>query len=152
MERQWPSKTVPISPFNGTLAIRDPIFSGMKSTKPRRASNPANGTVPPRRRPNAECRPREYLTFKEVTLLMAAARDRGRYGHRDATMILIAYRHGLRPAELCALRWDQIDLGGGLLHAHRVKDGTPSVHPLGGTELRALRRRKREQAESRHVF
>jgi hypothetical protein len=28
---------------------------------------------------------------------MAAARKSSRYGHRDATMILIGYRHGLRP-------------------------------------------------------
>ena len=83
---------------------------------------------------------------------MEAARDRGRYGHRDATMILIAYRHGLRAGELCALRWDQVDLERGLIHVRRLKNGTPSVHPVGGTEIRALRRIKREQLESRHVF
>lgn len=83
---------------------------------------------------------------------MEHARKRGRYGHRDATMILIAYRHGLRVSELCSLRWDQVDFGRGLLHVRRVKNGTPSVHPMGGTELRALRRLKREQLESRHVF
>jgi integrase len=80
---------------------------------------------------------------------MEAARQRGRYGHRDATMILIAYRHGLRASELCALRWDQIDFSRGLLHVQRVKNGTPSVHPIGGIEIRALRRLKREQLESR---
>ena len=80
---------------------------------------------------------------------MESARTRGRYGHRDATMILIAFRHGLRPAEVCALRWDMIDLGPGLLHVRRVKNGTPSVQPLGGGELRALRRLKREEIESR---
>jgi type 1 fimbriae regulatory protein FimB/type 1 fimbriae regulatory protein FimE len=83
---------------------------------------------------------------------MEAARQRGRYGHRDATMILIAYRHGLRASELCALRWDQIDFSRGLLHVQRVKNGTPSVHPIGGIEIRALRRLKREQLESRHLF
>jgi site-specific recombinase XerD len=92
------------------------------------------------------------LTVKEVQLLMESARTRGRYGHRDATMILIAFRHGLRPAEVCALRWDMIDLGQGLLHVRRVKNGTPSVQPLGGGELRALRRLKREEIESRFVF
>jgi type 1 fimbriae regulatory protein FimB/type 1 fimbriae regulatory protein FimE len=92
------------------------------------------------------------LTVKEVALLSETARDRGRYGHRDATMILIAYRHGLRGGELCPLRWDQVDLEHGLLHVRRLKNGTPSVHPMGGTEIRALRRLKREQIESRHVF
>jgi type 1 fimbriae regulatory protein FimE len=83
---------------------------------------------------------------------MDAARERGRYGHRDTTMILVAYRHGLRVSELCALRWDQVDFTRGLLHVRRVKNGTPSVHPLGGTEIRSLRRLLREQSESRHVF
>src|SRR3954464_9550048 len=69
---------------------------------------PQNGTVPPRQVPHAARRPREYLTPKEVERLIAAARQ-DRYGHRDATMILVAYRHGLRVAELCALRWDQVD-------------------------------------------
>jgi type 1 fimbriae regulatory protein FimB/type 1 fimbriae regulatory protein FimE len=101
---------------------------------------------------NAKRRPREYLTVKEAELLLASARDRGRYGHRDATMILSAYRHGLRASELCALRWAQIDFARGLLHVQRLKNGTPSVHPIGGTEMRALRRLKREQLESRHVF
>ena len=68
-------------------------------------------------------------------------------------MILTAYRHGLKIAELCALRWDQVDFGHGLLHVRRIKNGTPSVHLMRGVEIRALLRRlKREQAESRHVF
>src|SRR5262245_53413302 len=41
---------------------------------------------------------------------MAAARKLTRYGHRDATMILIAYRHGLRASELCDLQWHQVEL------------------------------------------
>ena len=59
--------------------------------------------APPRRQRNSERRPREYLTPVEVERLIATARQRGRYGHRDATMILIAFRHGLRVGELCAL-------------------------------------------------
>ena len=111
-----------------------------------------NGTVPPRRVPNAQLRPREYLTPAEVDELMAVARKRGRYGHRDATMILMAYRHGLRVSELCALRWDQIDFAQGLLHVKRLKHGTPSVHPLRGPELRALRKLKRESLASPYMF
>lgn len=103
-----------------------------------------NGTVPPTRVPNRERRSREYLTPGEVDTLMAAARGGNRYGHRDATMILLAYRHGLRVSELVALRWDQVDLSAGLLHVARLKRGTPSVHPLRGPEIRALRRLERE--------
>jgi type 1 fimbriae regulatory protein FimB/type 1 fimbriae regulatory protein FimE len=94
---------------------------------------------------------REYLTEKEVERLMKAAGD-NRYGHRDATMILLSYRHGLRASELCSLRWEQVDLAHGRLHVARAKSGIPSVHPLTGTELRALRRRQREQEPGRYVF
>jgi type 1 fimbriae regulatory protein FimB/type 1 fimbriae regulatory protein FimE len=67
-------------------------------------------------------------------------------------MILIAYRHWLRVSELCALRWDQVDLAHGRLHVSRAKNGVPSVHPLGGAERRALPRLQREQEDSRYVF
>jgi integrase len=63
-----------------------------------------------RRLTNATYRPREYLTEAEVDRLIEAARKRGRNGARDAAAILLAYRHGLRAAELCQLRWSQIDL------------------------------------------
>jgi integrase len=75
---------------------------------------------------------------------MAAAR-KNRWGHRDATMILVAYRHGLRVSELVDLRWDQVDFRTANLHVRRVKQGTPSTHPILGDELRALRRLQREQ-------
>ena len=105
-----------------------------------------NGNVPPRRLPNAARRPREYLTADEVERLITAARTRpGRHGHRDATMILLAYRHGLRASELIGLRWDMLDLAQGHLHVQRLKNGRPSVHTVRGTELRALRRLQREQ-------
>src|SRR5947208_17079030 len=67
-------------------------------------------------------------------------------------MILLAFRHGLRASELCSLRWDQVDLIHGRLHVNRMKNGMPSVHPLTGTELRALRRLQREQEPDRYVF
>ena len=109
-------------------------------------------TVTPTRLPNADLRSREYLTETEVERLMAAARN-NRWGHRDATMILVAYRHGFRPAELVDLRWDQIEFASGALHVRRVKRGTPSTHPILGDELRALRRLQREQEpKSAFVF
>jgi integrase len=101
-------------------------------------------TVPPKRPPNAELRTREHLTEAEVERLIGVAK-RNRYGHRDATMILVAYRHGLRVSELVDLRWDQVDFRTATLHVRRVKKGTPSTHPILGDELRALRRLQREQ-------
>jgi len=103
------------------------------------SSRAVNGTVPPKRVPNAELRTRKYLDEFEVERLMRAAKA-NRNGQRDATMILIAFRHGLRAAELVDQRWDQVDLGrNACLHVRRVKNGMPSVHPLQGDEMRALR-------------
>src|SRR6516165_2962845 len=93
----------------------------------------------PKRLPNSAYRAREYLTEKEVDRLIDAARKRGRNGARDAAAILLAYRHGLRASELCALRWAQIDLKNGRLHVNRAKGGKESVNTLHGPELRALR-------------
>jgi hypothetical protein len=103
-----------------------------------------NRTVAPKRRPNADLRTREHLTETEVERLIEVAK-RNRWGHRDATMVLVAYRHGLRASELVDLRWDQIEFASGALHVRRVKRGTPSTHPVLGDELRALRRLQREQ-------
>ena len=116
------------------------------------APNSDNRTVTPRRLPNAQLRTREYLTDAEVIAVMEAARG-NRHGHRDATMILVAYRHGLRAAELVDLRWDQIEFEAARLHVRRVKRGSPSTHPILGDEMRALRRLHREQEpKSAFVF
>jgi integrase len=123
----------------------------MKTPSRVRTPTTVKRTVGPGRLPNQHYRTREYLTQKEVERLMKTA-GRNRYGHRDATMILLAFRHGLRASELCSLRWEQVDLAHARLHVSRLKSGIPSVHPLTGTELRALRRLQREQELSRYLF
>jgi type 1 fimbriae regulatory protein FimE len=122
-------------------------------------SRPPDGTPPtienrkvPVRRPNAAYRGREYLSDREVAALMTAAASVGRHGARDAALILIAYRHGLRVSELVSLRWDQLDLRQGLLHVVRLKHGIASVHPVRGPELRALRRLQRDYPKTAYVF
>ena len=107
--------------------------------------------VGPLRRPNSEHRSREHLTESEVEKLIEAAKA-NRHGHRDATMLLVAYRHGLRASEICDLRWDQIDFTLATLHVRRVKNGKPSTHPIRGDELRALRKLRREGPKSPFVF
>ena len=96
---------------------------------------------------------RDYLTKDEVEAMIAAAKKAcGRTADRDALLIMLAYRHGLRASELTALRWDQVDLKAGRLHVARLKHGDPSTHPLRGPELRAIRAWKRRQGESAHIF
>ena len=96
-----------------------------------------NRTVGPRRPKNAELRTREHLTPDEAELLIEAAK-RNRHGQRDGLMVLLAYRHGLRAAEVVDLRWEQVDFKTASLHVRRVKNGTPSTHPLTGRELRLV--------------
>src|SRR5215467_11942030 len=73
----------------------------MKSASKKRTPSIVNLTVK-----------RRYLTEREVDRLMDCARKYGPYRPRDATMILVAYRHGLRASEVCDLQWQQIELSG----------------------------------------
>ena len=112
-----------------------------------------NGKVtPPSRKPNTSLRPREYLTPTETDLLMQAAKSTGRHGHRDLSLILISYRHALRVSEVIALRWDSIDFSQGIIHVNRLKNGVNSTHPISGSEIRALRKLKRDYPESPYIF
>jgi len=110
-----------------------------------------SGKMPTKPR-NKDVRTREYLTPDEVDRLMNGAGKIGRHGFRDKTLILIAYRHGLRVSELVSLRWHQIDLKLGLLAVTRLKGGVDSTHPIRGPEIRALKRLQREYESSPYVF
>jgi type 1 fimbriae regulatory protein FimB/type 1 fimbriae regulatory protein FimE len=109
-----------------------------------------NGTTPPRRRPNKAVRDREYLTEAEIERLRKHA------SHRDSTMILLAYRHGLRVSELCALEWGQvIDLdrqSRASLTVARLKGSIGGTHPLEPDEVAALRRLRKENPDTVYVF
>jgi len=114
-----------------------------RSVRPRRPT--------PKRPSNSELRPREYLTPSEVEKLISAAR-KGRYGHRDATLILVAYHHGLRAVEICDLELSQVEFDRtATLHVRRAKNGKPAAHPIRGDELRALRELQR-QTSGGYVF
>jgi type 1 fimbriae regulatory protein FimB/type 1 fimbriae regulatory protein FimE len=102
------------------------------------------------RRPNAAYRKREHLTETEIEKLIEAAKS-NRYGHRDATMILVAFRHGLRASEICELTWDAIDFHAATMRVTRKKHGQPATHQIRGDELRALRKLQKEQ-QPRSVF
>lgn len=100
---------------------------------------------PPRRVANARRRAREHLTPQEAADLIDAARHTGRHGVRDAALLLVMYRHGLRVSEAVDLRWEQVDFAGAALYVTRRKRGSPATHPMAGDELRRLRQLQREQ-------
>jgi type 1 fimbriae regulatory protein FimB/type 1 fimbriae regulatory protein FimE len=115
-------------PMAAVIEFRQTSFSAKRSKSP------------PPRQENKAVRGREHLSPDEVERLIIAARQAGgRVSERDALLIMMAYRHGLRASEIAALRWDQIDLKAGMLHVIRRKNGSPSTYPLRGPELRALR-------------
>src|SRR4051812_36039558 len=121
-------------------------MSAVLAFKNRERRSPAieNGKVaPPRRVTNLERRTREHLTPTEVERLIAAAAKAGRHRSRDAMLILVSFRHGMRVSELVAMRGDQVDLQRGTLHVNRKKNGEAATHPLSGRELRGLRQLKR---------
>jgi type 1 fimbriae regulatory protein FimB/type 1 fimbriae regulatory protein FimE len=107
-------------------------------------------STPPPKKPSSS--PREYLRPSEVKAMIHAARKVGRNGVRDSTIILLMFRHGLRTAELVALKRSQIDLLGGYIEIHRCKHGHDSIHPLRSPELRALRQILRDSCDTNYVF
>jgi integrase len=92
----------------------------------------------------------KYLTEDQLAKIIKAAKL-GRHGQRDATLVLIMARHGLRVSEAIDLTWDQVDFSKGHLHVKRLKGGIDSVHPIQGDELRPLRELRRSQ-ESKSAF
>lgn len=146
-------KTVRFLSTIRTLALTEAPISTTKPALRLVAPTNENRTVEtPRRLANAEYRRREYLTPTEVERLVKPA-GKNRHGHRDATMILVCFRHGLRVSELVSLEWSQVDFNAANLHVRRLKGSTDAVHPIRGDELRALRRLQREQEpKSAFVF
>ncbi len=113
----------------------------------------SNVPIAPRRK-NRDVRQREHLTVEEVERMIRAAKKTGRHGHRDATLILLAFRHALRVSELIELSWHQLDFEGRnkVLHVVRLKNGTPATHPLDRREVLALRELRKLYGESSRVF
>jgi integrase len=114
------------------------------------AAGTGNGTNPPRRVPNSALRAREYLTEAEIERLRKHA------GQRDSTMILLAFRHGLRVCELVSLEWRHVtDLerqSRASLTVERLKGSISGTHPLEPDEVTALRRLRKEQPDAVYVF
>ncbi len=103
---------------------------------------------------NADLRAREHLFIDEVEAMIRAAKKVGRHGSRDATLILMMFRHGFRVSEAIELRWDQVRLNdrNKTLYVTRAKNGTPATHPLDRREVNALRELKKKYPDTSRVF
>ena len=114
-------------------------------------------TLSKRKSPNShryvDVRTREFLLPEEVEAMREAIKKKGgRHDHRDASLILLIYRHGLRLSESASLRWEQINFSDGTIYVKRLKGGTPSTQPLYGDEIRALRKLQRDYPKCPFVF
>src|SRR6266704_4467210 len=116
------------------------------------AKSPSRTRPGPPRKQRHDASVRDYLRPDEVDAMVQAARKAGRHPVRDAAIILLMFRHGLRTAELVALRWQHVDLKAGYLDVHRVKRGHNAKHPLRGPQLRLLRELQRLYPDSPYVF
>src|SRR6266851_5890220 len=128
-----------MSPASLTL-VPPPTILGKKTRKPT-----------PRRLPNSAYRTKEHLTVAEMDRLLRAVK-KNRYATRDYALLLLMARHGLRVSEAVNLKREQIDFASSNLAVRRLKHGTPSTHPLGGIEVRPLRKLFRESPPSAFVF
>ncbi len=107
---------------------------------------------PPKKPHNKERRPREYLTPAEIRQLLSSAKRAKLTSQRDYTMILLAYRHGLRVSELVNLKWEQIDLKEGLIDIVRINNGMDDTHPLFPSEIKALSKLNKVKTGIPYVF
>jgi type 1 fimbriae regulatory protein FimE len=106
----------------------------------------------PRGKRKVRRRSRDYVLPKEMDQVLKAAMSTDRKGHRNYTLMLLCYRHGLRVGELVELRWRMIDLKKKVLRVTRLSNGIKSVHPLRGEELVALRKLKRAYPGRSYLF
>ncbi len=106
----------------------------------RKRTAPPKRKGPPMRQPYSAVREREWLTEDEVARIRRAAGRVGRHGHRDQLMILAAYRHGLRVAELVAWKWEVVDLDAGTVFVRRLKGSKSGMHTLERDEVAALKK------------
>lgn len=105
------------------------------------------GTFPYLRKPNSELRSREYLTEAEIEKLISAAKE-FRHVIRNQTLMLMAYRHALRPGEVVTMRWDQVMMDSCTLHIKSLKNSRPGIHPIKDRELRLLKKLQKENVNN----
>ena len=99
---------------------------------------------------------RKFFTESEVEQLVKVALD-GRHGVRDSCLIFWMYRRGWRVSEVCNFKLGDFDLSAHAVYVKRLKNGTPTTHPIASDELKALKawlkvRETYKGASSKYVF
>ncbi len=105
-----------------------------------------------RRLNNDEYRSREYLTWEKMKILIKAAGERGRHRVRDPALLLLSFRHGLRPGEAATMKWDAVMLERKVIYIKRLKGSQSGNHPMQQDEVDLLGQLKRIYANSFFVF
>jgi integrase len=148
------TETRPKMRGNGTVKGADAASGARLALGPAAVLRNVNGKAarPPRLTPMRDRRPRAYLTPDECDRLVKAAGGLGRHPHRDATLLTLSWRHGLRVGEAVGLVVDDVDFRAATLLVRRLKNGVDSTHYLVGAELRALRRLRRDYPGSPFLF
>ena len=92
-----------------------------------------------------------FLTQNEIKCLLTKAKE---HSHRDYTMILLAYRHGLRASEICNITLDNIDLDAQNIRCERGKGSICNWQQLSKDEVKAVKTylKKRPKTNSKYVF
>ena len=92
------------------------------------------------------------LNERQIDSLVKAAKQFGKHGLRNATLILMAHRHGMRVSELINLKWNHIDLEAGNVLVSRLKNGQKTIHALSQQEVANLTQMENTYPESEYVF
>ena len=90
---------------------------------------------------------KEALTAGQVEQLVNAALQSSRSGVRDAALILLAYRHGLKVSELINLKWEHIDFEHRSILVSRLRNGHETLQPLEKREIEFLRQLEKQDTE-----
>ena len=106
----------------------------------RMSSNPAQGL----RGPKAPRKLPQVLDADEMTRLVEVP-VASALGKRDRAMLELFYSSGLRLSELCALRWDALDLADGVVRV-TGKGGKTRIVPVGRHACEALENWRDESA------
>jgi integrase len=81
-----------------------------------------------------------HLDEDQVEQLRKAAAKLGRNGHRDQTMVLLAFHHGFRVSELVRLRWERVYLNKEEMYVTRCKGSKSGMHMLFPDDIAALKK------------